>query len=404
MRSVLLSFGAGLVLNFMPCILPILLIKIYDIVKYSQTNQNKNNLKIISIATTFGILFTFLIFSFISILFKYTGKSFNFGFHFQNPYFLIIVIFILFMFLLNLLNFFNIHYSPRIINYIQQKYERSKNLQKGIYVENFITGIFMVLFATPCSIPVLGTVATFSLITDSYLSILCNFLAMGLGMSVPFIIVALYPNFLDFLKSKKAPLKFIHVFIILSLGITIIWLLYVLKIEIGIKSAAILICFLLLMSLQFKLVKKNIQNLILVFFIFLAGTIFPVSIFKEEQAIKISNSLWQSKITKEEINKYILEGKTVFVNISAKWCIICNFNNITAFSKYDVVKYLSNKNIVSIKIDITQNNEEASEFYKDTGRIYVPKYIVFNKKFPNGCSFTGRINEKQFFTKVKNCM
>ncbi len=403
MNNILLSFLAGLVLNFMPCILPILLIKIYDIIKYSQTEQNKNNLKIISLSTTLGIVSVFLFFSLINILFKHAGKTFNFGFHFQNPYFLILVIFLLFLFSLNLLNFFHINYSPNVINYIQKKYEKSKSLNRGIFLENFTTAIFMVLFATPCSIPILGTVATFSL-ASSNIYIIYNFLAMGFGMSIPFLLILIYPNLLNFLKNKKGLLNFVHRIIALSIFLTILWLLYVLKVSIGIKSVIILLLFMALLIVQFKIIKKSLHNLIMVIIIVISGMILPVTIFKEEEAVKINNSLWANGITMEEIQSYIGEGKTVFVNITAKWCIICNLNNVTVFSKYNVLDFLRNDNIVAVKIDVTQNNDKAEIFYDNPNSIYVPKYIIFNKKHPNGCSFKGQIIEKDFFEEVNRCL
>lgn len=403
MNNIFLSFLAGLILNFMPCILPILLIKIYDVIKYSQTDKNKSNLKIISISTTLGIVSVFLLFSLINILFKHAGKTFNFGFHFQNPYFVILVIFLLFLFLLNLLNFFHINYSPKLISYIQKKYEKSKNLNRGIFLENFTTAIFMVLFATPCSIPILGTVATFSL-TTSNIYIIYNFLAMGFGMSIPFLLILVYPNLLNFLKNKSGLLNFIHKIIILSIFLTILWLLYVLKVSIGIKSTIILILFMLLLVIQFKLIKKSLHNIIMVIIIIVSGMILPITIFKDEEAFKINNSLWLNSITKEEIENYINEEKTIFVNITAKWCMVCNLNNVTVFSKYNVLDFLKNDNIIAIKIDVTQNNDTAEIFYDNPNSIYVPKYIIFNKKHPKGCNFKGQIIEKDFFKEINKCL
>ncbi len=403
MNNIILSFFAGLILNVMPCILPIMLIKIYDIVKYSQTLQNKKNLKIISLSTTLGIIFIFSIFSIINILFKHAGKAFNLGFHFQNPYFLIIVIFLLFLFFLNLLNFFDIHYPTRIINFIQKKYEGSKKLNKGIFIENFLTAIFMVLFATPCSLPIIGTVATFSLTNDSYLYIFYNFLAMGLGMATPFILILFYPNLLNFLRNKQKLLHIIHNIIIVSIFLTIIWLLYILYTNIGLKPTIILLCFMTIIPIQFRLVKKSLQRLILVSFITISGTILTVRIFKEDIVNKMDETVWKTKITQEEIQKYIQDGKTVFINITAKWCMICNLNNITVFSNYDVMNYLSSDDIIAVKLDITKSNNIAENFYENPNSIYIPKYIIFNKQNTNGCSFGGQISHKDFFKELEKC-
>ena len=86
MNILILSFITGIILNFMPCIFPILLLKIYDIIKLSQT-ENKHNIQVASIGTIIGIIIIFTIFSSIAISFAVFGKTFNLGFHFQNTYF-----------------------------------------------------------------------------------------------------------------------------------------------------------------------------------------------------------------------------------------------------------------------------------------------------------------------------
>ena len=399
--NILLSFLAGLLLNFMPCILPILSIKIYDIIKYSQTINNKSNLKLISLATIFGILTVFMLFSF--IVFIPAKQNYNVGFHFQNPYFLIIVIFILFLFLLNLLNFFSLHYPPRIINFLQKKYENSKKLNKGIFFENYVTGIFMVLFATPCSIPIIGTAATLSIMNHDRFYIFYNFICIGIGMSVPFIVLLFYPNVLDFLKNKKKLLTITHYIIVCSLYITIFWLMTVLKTNVGLKPLIVLSGFLFLVIVQFKMVKKYIYNVILLVFIVFFGTIMPIKIFKEDKAMLINNSLWTNDISFDEIQKYIDGDKTVFVAITANWCIVCNFNELTVFADYDVVNFLHENNIVPVKIDISTNSDKAEKFYEDKSNLYVPNYIIYNKNHQSGCKFNGKLTKKEFFNNFEKC-
>jgi len=403
MSTVLLSFLAGFTLNFMPCVLPILLVKIYDIMKYAQDGKDKIRLKLVLISTTFGILFVFLFFSFVDILFKYTGKTFNFGFHFQNQYFLILVIFLLFLFLLNLLDVFHINYSSRLTGYFQKGYEKSKALNKGIFIENFITAIFMVVFATPCSAPILGTVAAFLLVGDN-VSIICNFLAMGFGMSIPFLLLSIYPDLLGFLKNRSSSLKFIQKIVGLFIFLTILWLLYILRLNIGIKAVITLILFMIALVAQFIFLKNPIHNLIMVVIIIVPGIIFPIAMFKEEEAIKMGNSIWLNGASFEEIHDWIQKDKIVFVNITAKWCMICNINNITVFSKYDVLDFLRSSDIIPVKIDITKNNDKAEEFYGDSNTIYVPKYIIFSKKHTEGCSFSGQLDKRSFYKKLNKCL
>lgn len=403
MNSIFLFLLAGLVINLMPCNFPILLIKIYDIIKYSQTKNDKKNIKISAIASSVGIIFVFFIFSLFNILFKYVGKTFNFGLHFQNIYFLIFTTILLFLFLLNLLDFFHFNYSPKLINFFQRKYNISKNLDKGIFIENFLTAIFMVLFATPCSIPIIGTIATLSLTNNHYFFIIIDFIMIGVGMSLPFLLILIYPNILNFLKNKQDLLNKIKYIIIFILSITIIWFLYILYSLIGFKALTVLILFMFTILIQFKIIKKIKQNVIIIILIVIFATIVPISLFEKEKAIKLQNTMWRNKISFDEINKYINEGKTVFVSITAKWCMICNINEITTLSKFKVLNYLNNKNIISVKIDITHDNEEANKFYKKLNVISVPRYIIYNIKNKNGCSFTGILNSNKFIKELNKC-
>lgn len=403
MNNIFLCFLAGFFLNFMPCILPVLSLKIYSIVKYSQTEQNKHNLRLISLATSLGIIFIFTIFAIIEIIFKYTGQNFHLGFHFQNPYFLVIIIFALFLFFLNSLNFFHIDYPPRIINFLQKNYEHAQKLKISLFIENFITGIFLVLFSIPCCMPIFGSIATLALLSENYISILICFIATALGMALPFLIIQFKPNLLDFLKNKKFLLKSANWLISISIFGTVIWLLYVLFKEIGTKPLAILILFIVSIPIQFKILKRPLHVLILIIFTCISGTILPISIYREQKALEINSMLWKKDINVENIDKLVKENKTVFISISATWCLVCNLNEIVFSSSYNIANFLNNPNIVSYKIDVTRDNKKADYFFQNRENFGVPTYIIYNKTCPNGYSFTGKLNEKRFFKEFGKC-
>ena len=403
MNSIIIFYLAGLAINLMPCNIPILLVKIYDIIKYSQTENSKQNVKISAIASALGIVFVFFILSIIGISFRYMDKTFNIGFHFQNPYFLIFVILLLFLFFLNLLGLFHLNYSPKLIDYFQRKYNKSKAMNRGIFIENFIMAKFLVVFATPCSVPILGSIITMSIMNDNYISIILNFIMIGVGMATPFLLILINPNIFNFLKKKQYLLGNMEKLVILILFLTIFWLMTVLYSSIGYKPIIILILFMTIIALQFKFIKKLKQNIQITALIVVFAITIPVSFYKEEKAIELQNTMWQNTITLEQINQHVDEGKTVFINITAKWCMMCNMNNLTVLSKYKVLDYLNNDNVVSIKIDVTQDNTEAKEFYKNDTSVYVPKYIIFNKEHRDGCSFTGTMTVNKFIEELNKC-
>ncbi|MDD2840387.1 MAG: thioredoxin family protein [Rickettsiales bacterium] len=162
--------------------------------------------------------------------------------------------------------------------------------------------------------------------------------------------------------------------------------------------------FITVIPIQFKLIKKPFYNLILIIFVCVCGTILPMSLYKEEKAAKIGSELWKNYIDVENINNYIEKGKTVFVSISASWCMICNINEITVMSSYEIVNFLSQPNIETVKVDITKNSKHAEYFFKNQENFGVPTYIIYNKKCPNGYRFSGKISEKKFFEEFNHCL
>ena len=404
MDNFLIYFLSGLFLNFIPCVLPILSVKLYDIIKYSQTRENEKNLEIVSLGTVAGIVAVFCSFGIVGVLFKILDIGFNLGFHFQNPYFLIFVIFLLFLFLLNLLNFFNIHYSPRVIDFIQKKYEVSKKVSSGIFLNNFVTGAFMVLFATPCCLPIIGTIATFSIVNQNCFQILYNFFITGLGMSSPFLFIIFFPDKFNFLKKYKNLLKYFDNFIIFVISLTIIWLLFVLEIEIGFIALIIVVLFMYLIFAQFKFIKKVAHRAIIIFIIILLGIFSPILISDSKSSNKVIESLWENDISLNQISNYVNENKNVFVNISAKWCMVCNLNEVSIFSNRKTVEFFNKNNFVLTKVDVTNNSNNALKFFDDDKIVSVPTYIVYNKKFPSGCRFSGKLTEGEFFKNINDCL
>ncbi|MDA0901853.1 MAG: protein-disulfide reductase DsbD family protein, partial [Proteobacteria bacterium] len=159
-KALLIAFLGGLILNIMPCVLPVLSIKLLSIVNHSGTEIKR--IKEAYFATTLGIIFSFLILATITSTLKILGNSLGWGFQFQNPYFLIFLIIVLIIFTANLLDIFTIHFSSFINDVLNKKISKEEK-KHHIFVPNFLSGILAVLLATPCSAPFLGTAISFAL-------------------------------------------------------------------------------------------------------------------------------------------------------------------------------------------------------------------------------------------------
>jgi suppressor for copper-sensitivity B len=209
----------GLILNFMPCVLPVILLKIFSLTKYG--GGSEASIRKALFLSVLGIISSFMILALIPIFLGLFGISFGWGMQFQEPISLVFMMLLLTLFTENFWGFYEIILPERMTSL---GYELSN--KKG-NMGHFLTGMFATLLATPCSVPYLGTAVTFTL-SRGPLEIILVFFFLGIGLSLPFILVMLFPKIVTYLPK---PGKWMNVFKqILGWGFffTMLWLFYVL--------------------------------------------------------------------------------------------------------------------------------------------------------------------------------
>ncbi len=176
-----LAFIGGLILNLMPCVLPVLSIKIMSVLKYSGEDSTEKHWDIFKefTATFFGIIFSFWLIATMLIILKYTGHSIGWGMQFQEPIFIVFLILVVLLFSANMWGLFEIKLPKTIAS-------KTPN-------NSFLTGMFATLLATPCSAPFLGTAISFAL-AGSPITIFIVFNFLGLGLAFPYLLLALRPG------------------------------------------------------------------------------------------------------------------------------------------------------------------------------------------------------------------
>ena len=190
-KYILLAFIGGIILNVMPCVLPVLSIKALSIVK--QSHQDKKDILKHSLAYTFGILLSFLILSSIVIIIKLSGELVGWGFQFQNPTFVIVLYSVMFVFALSMFDVL-IFQAPGM----NAAYQASG---KSGFSGSFLSGIFAVILATPCTAPFLGAALGFAF-SQPPLIILFIFLSIGLGLALPFLMIGFFLIQLNSTKTR----------------------------------------------------------------------------------------------------------------------------------------------------------------------------------------------------------
>ncbi len=361
----LLAFLGGVILNFMPCVLPVLSLKIFSLIKISEKNPIDIRKKSLSIVT--GIVFSFVVLSFFLISFKMFGLELGWGFQFQNYKFLFCITTIILIFCLNLLGFFEILLPNNIANSVNNFIgkQSSKNY--------FFSGVFSTLMATPCSAPFLGTAIGFS-IASSYQNIFFIFIFISIGFALPYLIFSIRPGLAKrFPKPGKwmIDLKFLLGLILL---LTFGWFLTLLEVD---KSIIILSIFLILFisilknKNRFSLISSAMVSVLIIYIYFLPS-------------IKNYNEIQWEEFNENVLKEYINEEQLILVDFTADWCVTCQFNKLTTLNSKKIEKFFFENNVKLIRGDWSEKDEKILNFISRFGRYGIPVNIVYGPKEPKG--------------------
>jgi suppressor for copper-sensitivity B len=204
---IFISLIAGLILNVMPCVFPVLSIKLMSVF-----SSEKHNTRVSFITTALGIITSFVLLGLIFFLLQYFNMSIAWGMQFQNSYFLIFITLVMFLFMMNMFGQFEIILPSKLNNLSILDNTNNK------YLKDFFNGFFATLMATPCSAPFVGTAIT-AAFTQSYVIGISIFLFMGIGMSLPYLLIASFPKLINFLPKPgkwMVYIKYIPWFFIIS--------------------------------------------------------------------------------------------------------------------------------------------------------------------------------------------
>ncbi len=317
------AFIGGIILNLMPCVLPVLSIKVLSLIEHR--GERKKAL-LSGLVYTLGILVSFWLLAGLLIALKGLGRQIGWGFQFQSPVFLIVMCLILFVFALNLWGFFEINvFFPRAAAYINQRYGHSKA---------FFSGVLAVVLATPCTAPFMGTAIGFAL-TQSALVNLLIFTFLGLGLAFPFIVLSEFPRALKFVPKPGPWMKMFKKALALLLLATILWLVWVLSHVVDTRVPA-------------------------------------------QQARRDETAINWLDYSPELMDKLAQEGKPVFLDFTAKWCINCQINERVALSNREVVDKFRELGVVAVKADWTRFDGRVTRALADLGKNSIPVYVIYS--------------------------
>ncbi len=371
---ILIAIAGGLILNIMPCVLPVLSLKFFSLVKHN--GKTRAHVSRNLIATVAGIVFSFMVLAAFTIALKDTGEAVGWGFHFQEPAFIMFLVMVLIIFASNLWGNFEINLPVWLNHRVSKISDSSLN-------NSFLSGAFAALLATPCTAPFVTTAVAFA-ISQGDAEILIIFFFLGIGMGMPYIAAALFPQVLHLLPKPGAwMIKAKKIFAIMLL-LTAVWLLTVLHGQLSLKPLLIFIGSLILLKFGlFQKMNVKFKTLFLCLVIALGFAMPLMANNAIEVEKKILNSLWE-KFDEAKLEAYIAQEKIVFLDATADWCLTCKVNKFLVLDDVDLIKYLKEKNVVLMRADLTHKDPEVLNFLYKRNISGIPYDAFFSLKNPEG--------------------
>ena len=381
----LFGFLGGFILNLMPCVLPVISLKIFGFVQ--QAGQSRQKIFRSGIAFTIGIFAWFIALAVLLIALKGAGRDVTWGgFQFTNPYFVLVLSVIVLVFALNLFGVFEISLPQSVTRSLLSTSERKDLLG------SFFQGVFATVLATPCTAPFLGTALGFAF-TQSAAIILAMFIAIAAGMSAPYLLLSAQPAWLRFLPKPGPWMVHVKQFMGFLLLATLLFLLYVLGAQRGLEGAIWASCFLLVISVACWMkgafvvptasaVKRIVVLVLMLLLVIGSGVYFIGDKFQSAKIASADSQIrgdWQP-FTPERLQTELEQGRTVFVDFTAAWCLTCKFNEASVLEAQDVREAFQRHGIVKLKADWTNGDPVITKLLQQFGRPGVPLYVLYPAK------------------------
>lgn len=384
---------AGFILNFMPCVLPVLLLKIVSFLEKRTTD--KKTIIIAAVSTLSGIIATFVFLAFCVMMLKLVGHNLGWGIHFQEPLFIGFLIIILIVFASNILGYFHITVPSFLLTRLN--YLSNRN---DVVLNHFFTGVLATLLATPCSAPFLGPVLTVAL-TTNYLNVLLVFVSIGVGLSLPYILLIVAPGTLYLLPKPGKWMNKLRELMAVFLIITALWLLIIIYRQIGVYGS---ILFFMEILILFKMIKHHHKLISLVgkavFRILLLVNVmicvFVISAYRNHNAEKAIDEYWLG-FNDVKIESLLEQHSGVFVNVTADWCLTCKVNEVFILNSKKLRNSFKEYDVVMVKADYTKHDIEIENYLRSFDRYAIPTYVLYNKDYPKG-KLLSEINSVNYLT------
>jgi suppressor for copper-sensitivity B len=371
-----LALLGGFILNFMPCVLPVLSIKLLGAIE--QGGRSRRAVRLGFLATAAGIILSFLTLAGIMAGLEGAGAAVGWGLQFQAPLFLVGMAVVLTLFACNLWGFFEVP-LPQWLARLAEAGE-GKNL-----LGNVAAGALATLLATPCSAPFLGTAVGFALAAGP-VEIFIVFLLLGLGLSAPYLVVAALPGFAGWLPRPGRWMVTLRRLLGVALAATALWLLLVLTSQAGLTAALAAGALIGGAAVALGVLRSAQARRAVPAALMIAAFLVPV-VLSAPPAGTAGDALWRP-FDRAQIDRLVAEGHVVFVDVTAEWCLTCKLNEELVIEAPAIRSRLASPDLIAMRADWTRPDAAIAAYLRSFGRYGIPFNAVYGPGRPGGLALS----------------
>jgi thiol:disulfide interchange protein DsbD len=374
LASLLLALFGGLILNLMPCVLPVLSLKALSL---AQSGESRERASPHALAYTAGVVLSFGALGALALALRKAGLALGWGFQLQQPLVVAVLALVVFAFGLSLsgLWYANVAIGQR----------GSALVQRGGISGDFLTGVLAVVLATPCTAPFMGAALAYAF-TGPTLGGMLVFLMLGLGLALPFLLIGFVPAFARLLPKPGAWMETLKQCLAFPMYATAAWLVWVLAKQRGADAAGLWLAAAIALALAAwawtRARSGGKRGWLLVAALALAGTAWPLArlqqLTKPEAAADTTRSgLPSVAFSEQALADLRAQGRVVFVNMTADWCVSCKANEKAVFARAGFRDALEAANAVYMAGDYTDVDPAITAYLQRYKAVGVPLYVLY---------------------------
>ena len=364
----------GMLLNLMPCVFPVLGIKVMGFVEHAHGDARA--MKLQGVIFSVGVVLSFLALAGLMLALRAGGTQLGWGFQLQSPLVVTLLAVLFFVLALNLSGVFEWGAFAQSVG--------ASLTAKGRYADAFLSGVLATVVATPCTAPFMGAAVGFTLTQDAALS-LAIFATLGAGMALPVLILSLFPRLLKRLPRPGAWMETLKQVFAFPLYATVAWLAWVLGAQVGNDAVFALLAGLVLVAMGAWMQgrsqhapgmwRRSAAGLLVAAGIVVAWP-GPNATAGEGVTARAGELQWQAW-SPEKVAELTAAGKPVFVDFTAAWCVTCQVNKRVALHNAQVIAAFAAHDVVPLKADWTRQDPRITATLAKLGRNAVPVYALY---------------------------